>query len=243
MSTDDLRRTPSRRSALGAALAVGALTLSGCSDDRDLAAASTASLTSTAVTLYGDSITTGNGTNAIHVTMTENPDSWPHYLGDSPVTLADITALNGITAEDILPYAQTATSDVLLLELGANDLLAVNEGMNLDETLAWFQKSISLLVERTGKSGKDVIMTAIGPRPSDQAPEQTDPFNAAMKAWSTSQKFWWTDPWPNLKGTTLGAYKDGLSDDGVHPNAAGAPILGAAYRSEIERVLRERARV
>ncbi len=237
MPIKHLRSPASRRSVLIGALGGGALMLTGCSDTH--AGAST--LPRTSVTLYGDSITTGIGTNAIHAETTENPNSWPHHFDSSTARLADITAINGITAEGILPQAQPAHTDVLLLELGANDLNAVNEGKTLDEMLAWMQKSVLLLVKATEKSGRDVIMTAIGPRPAAQRPEYTDRFNSAMKAWSEAQKFWWIDPWPDLKGSELGAYKDGTSDDGEHPNAIGAVILGAAYGAEVDRVLKARA--
>jgi lysophospholipase L1-like esterase len=137
----------------------------------------------------------------------------------------------GATTEDILqglagrPPAQAATAgpDVLVIMAGNNDVDASLPFDVVDENLV----AIAGMVQ-----APRVVLSTIAPEDQDAA-AVTD-FNARLPELATRQGWQLVDPMAGV-GDGRGHYVPGTSEDGVHPTAAGARLIGAALRSALTR--------
>jgi lysophospholipase L1-like esterase len=176
------------------------------------------------VLAVGDSITEADSADFDDAQI--GPSSWATSLDGDGVQVMGGWAHSGATTEDILqgladrPPAP-AGPDVLVIMAGNNDIDASLPFDVIDENLVAIAGQVH---------APRVVLSTIAPEDQDAA-AVTD-FNAGLPELATRQGWQLVDPMAGV-GDGRGHYVPGMSDDGVHPTAAGARLIGAALRSAL----------
>ena len=181
------------------------------------------------VLAVGDSITEADSEDFDDAQL--GPSSWATFLDGDGVQVVGGWAHAGATTEDILQGlaglppapAATAAPDVLVIMAGNNDVDASLPFDVVDENLV----AIARLVH-----APRVVLSTIAPE--DQVAAAVTDFNARLPGFATQEGWQLVDPMAGV-GDGRGHYLPGMSEDGVHPTAAGARLIGAALRSALTR--------
>lgn len=211
--------TRSGRLALGAAVVVGVLT--GCSPpftltdpgDRALRHVSTSPVGFVAV---GDSITAW--------TNSAKP-SWIASATSSRVIFEGGWAVPGATTTDMLAgLSVVPESDVLVIMAGTNDFLPDFPDWTIEDSTA---RLLQIAEEVTADR---VVLSAIAP--NDFRAVSTQMFNRSLRELAAREGWLWVDPWPTARAAD-GTYRDGSSQDGIHPTQEVEALVGIQMRSAV----------
>jgi len=157
----------------------------------------------------------------------------PHFAG------------RGIGGQTTLQMLVRFRSDVIDLKpklvhimAGTNDV-AGNNGPEEDEDI---EGAIQSMVELALENHIKVVLASIPPaadfkwHPGLEPVERIRRINAWLKSYATRSHVTYVDYWPVL-ATDSGALKSELSEDGVHPNAAGFKVMEPLAEKAIKTAL------
>ncbi|MDQ4137601.1 MAG: SGNH/GDSL hydrolase family protein [Actinomycetota bacterium] len=161
---------------------------------------------STSVVVVGDSLSAGDGFDAIP----QDPGSWTMFL-DKDLKVTGGWARNGATTTSMADNLELSRGDVLVVMGGTNDAV---RSLPVDET----RRSVERIVEKVYTDA--VILCAIPPLSRDR--DAATRINTELKELATEKGWLWLDPWELYRDGD--DWTSGASLDGLH---AGLP----AYRS------------
>lgn len=176
------------------------------------------------ITVYGDSISQAQSGDFGTGDFSER--SWVHYVTDD-LRYLEGYARSGLRAADFkdLPLKDTRGS-VVVWQIGTND-------MNTHVPVSEWAADTKAFYEQTGVEPEQFIVIANGP--TYRVPKETvDAWNTESKAYVEAQGWTWIDPYESMR-TPDGRWKEGYSYDQLHPDSAGAELIGA----EIVEAVRE----
>jgi lysophospholipase L1-like esterase len=179
------------------------------------------------VLAVGDSITEADSDDFDDAAI--GPSSWATSTDGNGVQVLGGWAHAGATTEDMLqgladrqPGAGASpATDVLVIMAGNNDVDAsVPFDVVADNLVA---------IAGTVDPGR-VVLSVIAPE--DEVAEAVSDFNARLPGLAARQGWQLVDPMGGV-GDGRGHYLPGMSDDGVHPTAEGARLIGATLRAAL----------
>ena len=167
----------------------------------------------------GDSITAAGSDRVWAGTLGDA--SWINFVdpsgsGGTRVGWRGGWALGGAQSGDMARSLRHRSAKVLVVLAGTNDLARRTP----HETTGRNIERIALIA-----SAQTVIISSIPPR--DSATADTAAYNGYLQALAARHGWLFVDASAGLR-TPAGTFRPGLSDDGVHPNVAGAAVLGHA---------------
>lgn len=199
-------------------------------------------VTGNRVSFMGDSIAIGNsnftGTNRLR--GDKDPLNWASLLSNSRVNYRVNAGISGNTSAQMLARIGadiiTPGCDVCLIMAGTNDAPAV-------VSVSSYASNITQMIKQLRDNGIMPVLCTIPPQPTTPVTNPTrrrswDLYNSWLAAYSqrtgialvpVASKL--TDP---ATGAYLAAYDGG---DGIHPNAAGAKVIGQAIADTITSLL------
>ncbi len=123
---------------------------------------------------------------------------------------------------------------------GTNDIAQNNHPYVEDRTF----QNIVTMTQIAKANGIKVILTSITPcdhytwRPEiKDVIAKIKSLNARIKAYAKKNKFQYVDYWTEM-ANEQGAMRDGISEEGCHPNAAGYAIMGPLVQKAIKKVVK-----
>lgn len=167
---------------------------------------------------YGDSITEGDSIDFAKGRF--GPLSWASYVGEG-IWFAGGWAQGGAKTAKMVENSKPLKADVLVLSVGANDYAT---RVPFTETSA----NIVALVKKS--SVRRVLLVSAPPR--DETPEWTVEYNRNLERLAAAQGWEFVDAAAGIRAGNVHA--DGMSQDGVHPTAQAARIMGAAIGAAIK---------
>lgn len=171
----------------------------------------------------GDSITAAGSRTVADGHVGEA--SWINYVNTpgAPPVLAWTGgwALGGAQSGDMAAALRHGSADALVILAGTNDLA---RHTTRERTAANLIR-IALIVQ-----APVVLLSSVPPR--DDAVDATVEFNGFLQSLAAERGWIFVDAAAGLR-SDANTFLPGLSDDGVHPNVAGARILGAAIGEEL----------
>jgi lysophospholipase L1-like esterase len=175
----------------------------------------------------GDSITEADSGDFDDADI--GPSSWAAFADADGVQMLGGWAHAGATTTDMLagladrlPAAgPTARPDVLVIMAGNNDVDASVPFRVVAENLI----GIAAIV-----NAPRVVLSTIAPE--DEGAEAVTDFNARLPDLARREGWQLVDPMVDV-GDGRGHYLPGMSDDGVHPTALGARLIGAALHAAV----------
>lgn len=166
----------------------------------------------------GDSITAAGSRNvsAGHIGAT----SWINFV-NPPGAIPQLGwsggwALGGAQSGDMSKALRHGSADTLVILAGTNDLARQTPYPVIARNLLTLTRIVSTTT---------VLVSSVPPR--DDAVAATLDYNRFLELLAADEGWVFVDASAGLR-TPEGMFKSGLSDDGVHPNLAGAAILGHA---------------
>lgn len=172
----------------------------------------------TTFVVAGDSITAA-GSYAVSA-GTLGDASWINFIdpagSGSRVGWRGGWAIGGAQTEDMARALRHQSTGALVILAGTNDLAHRVPHATIGRNIERLTRIVS---------ADTVIICSIPPR--DDAPDATTEYNQFLQVLATGHGWTFVDASAGLR-TPEGRFKPGLSDDGVHPNVAGAAILGRA---------------
>ncbi|WP_210480557.1 GDSL-type esterase/lipase family protein [Naasia sp. SYSU D00948] len=209
------------RTAVLLALAA-VLTLTGCDSPAPPGPTSAVPGRSTAgevrVAIVGDSITDVQSPDFSAGRI--DPESWASEVLDEGRVFAGGYAVWGATTEQMAAAVQPLDADVLIVLAGTNDMAL---GVPFAETAA----NLEAIAETVG--APRVVLSAIPP--IDWTPGASDDFNAQLERLARDEGWEWVDPMGRIESG--GEFREGMSDDGVHPSARASRLIGEAIESAV----------
>ncbi|GLI26497.1 hypothetical protein ARHIZOSPH14_07390 [Agromyces rhizosphaerae] len=161
----------------------------------------------------GDSITDANSADFAAGDL--GSESWATYVVDDGFALAGGWAEWGATTERMAASVLPVDADALVVLAGTNDVA-------LGVPFATSAANLGAIVDTVGIS--DVLVVSIPPL--ELAPGEAEAYNLALEELAVDRGWRFVDASAGLR-TSDGAFRDGMSFDGVHPSARGAEVLGA----------------
>ena len=123
---------------------------------------------------------------------------------------------------------------------GTNDIAQNNHVYVEDRTF----QNIVTMCQIAKANGIKVILTSITPcdhytwRPDiTNVVEKIKSLNARIKEYAKKNKFQYVDYWTEM-ANEQGAMRDGISEEGCHPNAAGYAVMGPLVKKAIKKVVK-----
>lgn len=172
--------------------------------------------------VVGDSLTSGAEAE-IYEPGDYPEDSWLHYLGDG-VEVAQVWAVPGTTTQDMLQAIEGPTeADTLVLMAGENDS---DYGRPWEAMVADIQGIV--------EAAKPRRVLLVGPTPTDYDIPTALTLNASLAGLAKLHDWEFVDGSEGLKNAD-GGWREGMSDDGTHPNANSAPIIAATIEAALRR--------
>lgn len=173
----------------------------------------------TTFVVAGDSITAA-GSDAVWAGKVGEA-SWINFVdptgaGGTRVGWRGGWALGGAQSGDMARALRYRSANALVVLAGTNDLA----NRIPHETTGRNIERIALVA-----SSDVVIISSVPPR--DNASDATTEYNGFLQALAARHGWLFVDAAAGLR-TAEGRFRPGLSDDGVHPNVAGAAVLGHA---------------
>jgi lysophospholipase L1-like esterase len=157
----------------------------------------------------GDSLTNANSDNFPGRDVGDL--SWVHYVTGGEFVGG--WARGGAQTSDMVVNARPTSADVLVVLAGTNDLA---HGCSFEV----ISRNLVAITRKVGVAR--VIVAALPPR--DSTPEAITEFNRELEAFADGRGWTFVDPMAGLRSGDR--YAVGMSRDGLHPNRAGAEILG-----------------
>ena len=173
--------------------------------------------------------------------ITDNwPGTRPDFFGDNVLVGRGIS---GHTSYQFLVRFRQDVIDLkplaVVINAGTNDVAENKYPFSPEQTLS----NIKSMVELAEANGIKVILTSVLPaarfkwRPSiNDAPDKIKRLNALISEYATSKGLPYVDYHAVLVDASTGGMRDGLSSDGVHPNASGYAIMEAELLPVIESI-------
>jgi lysophospholipase L1-like esterase len=179
------------------------------------------------VAVVGDSITEADSGDFDDADI--GPDSWASFTDGDGVQVLGGWAHAGATSTDMLAglvdrlraAGVPDPPDVLVIMAGNND---VDAGVAFD-VVARNLVAIAAIV-----GAPRVVLSTIAPE--DEVADQVADFNARLPALAGREGWQLVDPMGGVSDGR-GHYLPGMSDDGVHPTAEGARLIGAALHAAV----------
>jgi len=188
-----------------AAVAVGLICLTGSAPTVD-PGSGPSPVTFVAI---GDSLTNANSRNFSGRDVGDL--SWVHYV--TGVEFVGGWARGGAQTSDMVVNSRPASADVLVVLAGTNDLA---HGCSFEV----ISRNLVAITREVGVAR--VIVAALPPR--DSTPATITEFNRELEALADGRGWTFVDAMADLRSGDR--YADGMSRDGLHPDRAGAEILG-----------------
>lgn len=123
---------------------------------------------------------------------------------------------------------------------GTNDIAQNNHVYVEDRTF----QNIVTMAQIAKANGIKVILTSITPcdhytwRPDiTDVIEKIKSLNARIQEYARKNKFQYVDYWTAMANES-GAMRDGISEEGCHPNAAGYAVMGPLVQAAIKKVVK-----
>lgn len=123
---------------------------------------------------------------------------------------------------------------------GTNDIAQNNHVYVEDRTF----QNIVTMAQIAKANGIKVILTSITPcdhytwRPDiTNVIEKIKSLNARIQEYARKNKFQYVDYWTAMANES-GAMRDGISEEGCHPNAAGYAVMGPLVQAAIKKVVK-----
>lgn len=158
----------------------------------------------------GDSITEANSSDFSNFKI--GGGSWVYHASRKGLEFAGGWADGGSSTAKMAANAKPVKADVLVIIAGTNDIG--------NRPFAESAANVSAIVRKVGV--KRVIISAIPPYNSN--PQLPVEYNKQMKAFATSRGWKWVDAMAPVRDGDM--WKPGLSNDGKHPTAEGAQLIG-----------------
>lgn len=216
-----------KRSALLAAAAV--LALAGCSNTPPPASESVQKYYNENVANAKPVLPVSSGAPAKPVSLISDSHAhnasswWRETIGAGAVPGAqmhNVQSFPGSDSESILRRVEPVkyAGGYVVLQAGTNDL---RQGDDAAQTVAGVKTVVALIRENQGKP-----VLALVP-PSDEQPAVAKAVNELLVQWADAEKIPVVDVYTPVADPD-GSWKDGLSDDMIHANKAGAAKMAAA---------------
>jgi lysophospholipase L1-like esterase len=180
------------------------------------------------VLAVGDSITEANSPDFDSGDI--GSVSWAWYTSLAPVRVLGGWAHAGATTADMLvgvselrADSTLPSADVLVLMAGSND---VDAGVPFADSA----DHLRAIVQDVGISR--VVLSTIPPE--DAVSDDVRAFNAQLPALARSEGWQLVDPMTGIRDDG-GHYARGMTDDGVHPTARAARLIGQALHRSLAR--------
>ncbi|QCR20086.1 SGNH/GDSL hydrolase family protein [Agrococcus sp. SGAir0287] len=224
MAPAHLRRaTPSRSRCRihAAALAVVGAGLVACSQTPSTTApgASEGATDVVRMAVVGDSITDADSPDLASGAL--GAQSWVSYaVGDGVAFAGGWAQWGARTAQMADGVAGPLDADVLVILAGTNDAYS-------DDLAADVGAQLERIVDRADVEA--VVVSSIPP--IDAAPDRATAVNAFLEPFVAEHGWTWVDASAGLRDGE--GFAPTMSDDGVHPTADGARILGHAIREAV----------
>ncbi len=162
----------------------------------------------------GDSITDANSPDFAAGDL--GSESWARYVADAGFAFAGGWAEWGATTERMAASVLPVDADALVVLAGTNDVA-------LEVPFDTSAANLDAIVGTVGTS--EVLVVSIPPL--ELAPRDAETYNDALAALAEDRGWRFVDASAGLR-TPDGAFRDGMSFDGVHPSMRGAEVLGGA---------------
>ncbi|NEK87254.1 SGNH/GDSL hydrolase family protein [Blastococcus saxobsidens] len=143
------------------------------------------------------------------------PTSWLDTATGQGARFAGGWARAGATTEDMLAAATPVDADVLVILAGTNDPRAGISGEGTAD-------NIRAVVDRVGV--EQVVISAVPPR--DPAPEIAVATNEVLAELADDEGWDFVDAMEDVREDDR--YAPGMTDDGIHPTARAAALIGEA---------------
>lgn len=168
--------------------------------------------------VVGDSITDADSPDLAGGEV--GPASWVSYAVGTEIELVGGWARWGATTAQMVDgVREPFEADVLAILAGTNDA-----GWS---TCADIGGNLVQIVENAGVAA--VVLSSVPP--IDMAPQNATDLNACLEALAEQQQWTWVDSAAGLREN--GAFREGMSTDGVHPSEAGARVIGEAIAAAV----------
>ena len=198
------------------------LLLAGCAAGEDVGNASgptSPDADPLTVVAVGDSVTEADSSDFNRGDI--GPASWAATTDGDGVDVLGGWAVAGATTSDMRDGVSPEDADVLVLMAGTND---VRTG------IPWSQSERSLR-EIVGTVGVDRVL-ACELVPLDEAPAALAEFNDHLEQLAADEGWDVVDCAADVRDAA-GNWVPGTSDDGIHPNAEGAALIGATVHEAL----------
>lgn len=139
--------------------------------------------------------------------------------------------IRGDTTEGML---ERLDQDVLALNPQVVTIMAGTNDMNYGTSTAQTMRNLDEMVTRVQARGATVVLCTVAPR--HRTPEQALALNAAIRRYAKKHDVALLDTYTVL-GTAKGRFRKGLTQDGVHPNAAGMAAMAAYAEARLPALL------
>lgn len=177
------------------------------------------------VTVYGDSISQAQ--SADFPTGDFSEQSWVRYVTDD-LRYLEGYARSGLRAADFKSLQmKDARASAVIWQIGTND-------MNTDVPWQEWAADTKAFYEQTGVAPEQFIVIANGPT-YRVSKETVDAWNEQAQAYAEEQGWTWVDPYRPMR-TPDGRWKEGYSYDQLHPDSAGAEVMGAEIVEAVKEV-------
>ncbi|SDX55206.1 Lysophospholipase L1 [Modestobacter sp. DSM 44400] len=173
------------------------------------------------VAVVGDSITEADSLDFDDGDI--GPGSWARRAEGGAVQVVGGWAHGGATTADMVAGVRALDADVLVLMAGSNDL---------DADVAVTRIADGLVTIATEAEVPRVLLSTVPPE--DGYEQQTQDLNRRLRVLARDHGWELVDAMAGVRGAD-GGWLPGMSEDGVHPDEAGADVIGAALRTAILR--------
>ncbi|MEE1622302.1 SGNH/GDSL hydrolase family protein [Zafaria sp. Z1313] len=152
--------------------------------------------------------------------------SWVRHAQAPGVEFTGGWAVGGATSADMAAGLGAVDADVLVVLAGTNDIYRGTAPERIGANLI-------RLVEAAG--APRVVVSSIPPRDGFGGP--TLEYNAWLEAFAAEQGWEWVDAAAGLRAADdPGRFAPGMAYDGIHPDHAGARVIGAAVLAHLAEV-------
>ncbi|MGC0144420.1 SGNH/GDSL hydrolase family protein [Pseudactinotalea sp. Z1732] len=165
----------------------------------------------------GDSITDANSPDLPAGEV--GTKSWVGYAVGPQVRFVGGWAVWGASTEQMASETPALEADVLVILAGTNDA-----GRMPHEQIG---SNLARIAEVAGV--EEVVLSSVPP--IDSAPEAATELNEFLRGFAADQGWTWVDAAAGLRAGDR--FAEGMADDGVHPTAAGAEVLGEAIGAAV----------
>lgn len=164
------------------------------------------------VEVYGDSIAVADSPN--FADAEPGSSSWTHYINDKGLRFVGGSAQGGRTSGEASGEDRGIQSTFVVYGLGTNDL-------RTDVPFEEFEGNAREFAA-TQVSNERFVVVKLGPM-DDRAPDDVQSWNGQLEALAEEEGWIMVDPWTGMRDGN-NARVDGDSEDGLHPNRAGAKL-------------------